>query len=322
MIYTVTLNPTIDRTFTVEGFGVGGTFKATRSESLPAGKGINVARVAATLGEPVTALGIVGEHDAARFAAMLGELGVRNGLLCAPGTTRSSVTILDPSGGTETHLREQGFAPPPPLLAQVEDALADTGPGDWVVLSGSLPPGVPTDVYRTLVRVCNRQGAHTLLDANGPALLSAVGAPPTALKPNLFELWQVDRGRAEVTTERDLSDLSLEDVSTAARRVQARGVDVVVVSLGARGVLGLDGEGRSWRVWTTLDRPVVNAVGSGDALVAGLVVAFAREEPFSAALRLGVACGGANTLVAGAGRCSRSDIERLAERAVVEGGTL
>jgi 1-phosphofructokinase family hexose kinase len=318
MIYTVTLNPTIDRTLTIPDFAVGGTFKATHSESIPAGKGINVARVVATLEEPVAALGIVGEHDAAMFVAAMGGLGIENRLLPVPGGTRNSVTVLDPHSGTQTHLRERGFAPPPEALAQVEDALQETGPGDWVVLAGSLPPGVPADLYRTLIHTCSQRGAKTLLDANGPALLSAVGAPPTLLKPNRFELWQVDCGRADVTTEQDLSDMSHEDILAAARRVQGQGVEMVVVSLGEQGVLGLDWEGHAWRAKTALHRPAVNAVGSGDALAAGLVVALAREEPFSAALRLGVACGAANTLVAGAGRCRRVDIERLAERAAVE----
>ena len=84
------------------------------------------------------------------------------------------------------------------------------------------------------------------------------------------------------------------------------------------GVDRLDEEGRAWHVWTTLDRFVVNAVGSGDALAAGLVVAMARGDPFEVALRLGVACGAANTLVAGAGRCAVEDVERLAQRAVAE----
>jgi 1-phosphofructokinase family hexose kinase len=318
MIYTVTLNPTIDRTLTIPDFGVGGTFKATHSESIPAGKGINVARVVATLEEPVVALGIVGEHDAATFVAALDGLGIEYRLLPVPGATRNSVTVLDPHGGTQTHLREQGSTPPLEVLAQVEDALQETGPGDWVVLAGSLPPGAPADLYRTLIGICSQQGAHTLLDASGPALLSAVGAPPTLLKPNRFELWQIDCGRTDVTTERDLSDTSLEDLLAAARRIQARGLDMVVVSLGEQGVLGLDQSGHIWRAQTALHRPVVNAVGSGDALAAGLVVALARKEPFSAALRLGVACGAANALVAGAGRCHRTDIERLAERATVE----
>jgi fructose-1-phosphate kinase PfkB-like protein len=92
---------------------------------------------------------------------------------------------------------------------------------------------------------------------------------------------------------------------------------VVVVSLGERGVLGLDRDGHAWRARVTLDRPVVDAVGSGDALCGGLVVALARDDAFPDVLRLGVACGAANTLVAGAGRCRKADIERLTAHASV-----
>ena len=318
MIYTVTLNPTIDRTLTIDRFRVGGTFKASHSDLLPAGKGINVARVIATLGVPVTALGLVGEHDTGAFATALAETGIENRLWPVPGATRISVTILDPTDGTETHLREQGSPPSADSLAQVETALEDVRPGDWVVFAGSLPPNAPVDTYARLIRLCIRQGAQAMLDASGPPLLSGVDARPTLLKPNLFELWQVDRGRAAVTTEVDLSALSVTDILVAARRVQERGIERVVVSMGERGALGLDRTGRAWHAWTTLDRPAVTAVGSGDALAAGLVVSLAQKDPLPGALRLGVACGAANTLVAGAGRCRGNDVERLAMRARVE----
>ena len=117
------------------------------------------------------------------------------------------------------------------------------------------------------------EGACTLLDANGPALLAGVDAPPTLLKPNLFELWQVDRGLVEVTTEQDLGDVPLGDILAAARRARARGIAELVVSRGERGVLGLEADS-TWHAWTVLDHPAVNAVGSGDALAAGLVLLF------------------------------------------------
>lgn len=316
MIYTVTLNPSIDHTLTVEQFQVGGTFKATHSERLPAGKGINVARVAATLGEPVAALGLVGRDSMPAFAAALDEAGIENRLTPIPGAARISVTILDPLGRTETHLREPGPQPPVEALGRVQDILGRVSVRDWVVFAGSLPPGLPVDAYRDLIRLCANRGAQTLLDANGPPLLAGASAPPTLLKVNLFELRQVDARQAVGTVEQEW-DASLQDVLSAARRVRARGTPMVVVSMGERGVIGLDLGGTAWSAVTQLDRPVVDAVGSGDALGAGCVVALARGMSFAEALRLGVACGAANTLVAGAGRCHLCDIERLAARATL-----
>jgi 1-phosphofructokinase family hexose kinase len=320
MIYTVTLNPCIDRTLTVERFRTGGTFKVAHSEVLPAGKGVNVARVVATLGEPVTALGWVGEADAASFAAALARAGVENGLLPIPGTARTNVTILDPESHTETHLREAGSRPPADALAQLKAALGRVAPGDWVAFAGSLPPGLGADTYRTLIRLCADRGAYTLLDTGGPALLHGVTAPPTLLKPNAFELWQIDRGRVDVAGEQDVDKGSLAEALAAARRLQTRkeGVAMVVVSLGEKGVLGLDRRGCAWHAQVSLDVPVVDTVGSGDALAGGLVTALARGASFRDALRLGVACGAANALVAGAGRCHKSDVERLAACARVE----
>ena len=316
MIYTVTLNPSIDHTLTVERFHVGGTFKATQSERLPAGKGINVARVAATLGAPVVALGLVGQDSMPAFAATLAEQGIEDRLAPVPGATRISVTILDPLGHTETHLREPGSRLSVKALDRVCEILGRVSDRDWVVLAGSLPPGLPVDTYRDLIHLCQDRGAKTLLDANGPPLLSGLTAPPTLLKVNLFELWQVVGRQAADTAERAW-DVSPAEILDAARNLQARGVSMVVVSLGERGVMGLDLSGCAWSASTQLDRPVVDAVGSGDALGAGCVVALSRGTSFANVLRLGVACGAANTLVAGAGRCHLGDIERLAARATV-----
>lgn len=316
MIYTVTLNPSIDHTLTVEHFQVGRTFKATHSECLPAGKGINVARVAATLGDPVAALGLVGRDSMPAFAVALDEAGIENRLTPIPGAARISVTILDPLGRTETHLREPGPQPPIEALGRVQEVLDQVSDRDWVVFAGSLPPGLPVGTYRDLIRLCANRGAQTMLDANGPPLLAGVDAPPALLKVNLFELRQVDARQAVGTAEQEW-EASLQDVLSAARRVRAQGVPMVVVSMGERGVTGLDLQGAAWSASTQLDRPVVDAVGSGDALGAGCVVALARGMSFAEALRLGVACGAANTLVAGAGRCRLCDIERLVARATL-----
>lgn len=320
MIYTLTLNPTIDHTLTIGGFAVGGTFKASQSTRQPAGKGINVAHVVATLGEPVAALGLVGEEDAPAFSASLSDAGIENRLSPVPGGTRISVTILDPGLGTggraETHVREPGLAPPVEGLARVEAQLASLSPSDWVVLAGSLPPGMAAEVYRDLIRVCAACGAKTCLDANGAPLLAGVDGPPTLLKVNLFELWQIDGRQAQGHTERAW-EVSISEIVAAVRRIQTRGVETVVVTLGERGAIGVDASGEAWHAQTQLERPAVDAVGSGDAMGAGLVTGLARGWSLDRALRLGVACGAANTLVAGAGRCRREDIDRLEERAVV-----
>jgi 1-phosphofructokinase family hexose kinase len=311
MIYTLTLNPTIDRTLTVEHFRVGGTFKAVHSVLLPAGKGINAGRVIAALEEPVAALGLVGASDMASFAATLARAGIENKLVAVPGATRNSVTILDPAEGSETHLREPGCSPPAEAIREIENGLDALSPGDWVLLAGSLPPGMEDNTYLALCQQCGARGAHTLLDTNGPALLAGAGAPPTLLKPNLFELWQLDQERPDVRAEVDLDRLPIQEVLVAAERVRQRGTRMVVVSRGALGVLALDSEGHAWQAAVDLDRPVVDAVGSGDALAGGLLVGLVRGTSFAEVLRLGVACGAANALLAGAGRCRREDIDRL-----------
>ena len=314
MIYTVTLNPTLDRTLGIDQFQVGGTFKAAHSTLLPAGKGVNVARVAAALGSSVVTLGLVGQNEAAMFDEMLSCAGIENRLVTVPGATRASVTILDRALHTETHLREPGSTPPPDAMSRVQSDLESVSRGDWVVFAGSLPPGLPAHTYETMIRLCNRHRARTLLDASGAALLRGVAARPTALKPNLFELWQIDQQQADVAAEPDSSDVPLEDILAAGRRLQDRGVSQVIVSMGERGVLGLDHQEQAWEVRVTLDRLAIDAVGSGDALVGGWVSSQQKGFSFLESLRMGVACGAANTLVAGAGCLHREDVDRLLGR--------
>jgi fructose-1-phosphate kinase PfkB-like protein len=184
-------------------------------------------------------------------------------------------------------------------------------------MAGSLPPGMAVEVYQDLIRVCSSTGARTCLDANGAPLLAGVDAPPAVLKVNLFELRQVDGQQAEGHAEQAW-DVPMAEVVAAARRIRARGIGTVVVTLGERGAIGVGPSGKVWHARTQLDRPAVDAVGSGDAFSAGLVVALARGQPLDQALRLGVACGAANTLEAGAGRCHKKDVERLATRALVD----
>jgi len=316
VIYTVTLNPSIDRTLTVTGFQVGGTFKASHSEWMPAGKGINVARVAATLGAEVTALGLVGENDLAAFGAALGAAGIVDWLVPVPGVVRACVTILDPEQHTETHVREPGNSPPESAVAEIESRLRRVRIGDWVVLAGSLPPGLAPDTYCRLVRMVQERGADALLDTNGEPLLEGIRGTLSVLKLNAFELWQVVHSCTDTAAEREPNASELQ-ILEAAREVQDRGVREVIVSLGERGVLALDSQGRAWRARVELDRPVVDAVGSGDALAGGWVVARARGATFAEALRLGVACGAANVLTRGAGHCRRRDVQRLSARARV-----
>jgi 1-phosphofructokinase family hexose kinase len=274
--------------------------------------------VAAALGSSVVALGLVGQNEAELFGEMLSRAGIENRLIAIPGATRASVTILDRASRTETHLREPGWTPPPDALSRVEADVESLGAGDWVVFAGSLPPGLPDGTYEKLIRLCNLRGAHTLLDASGAALLCGVAASPTALKPNLFELWQIDQPRTSVAAEQNLSDVPMDDILAAARRLQDRGISQVIVSMGERGVLGLNPEGQAWAVRVALDRAAIDSVGSGDALVGGWVSGQQQGSSFLQSLRIGVACGAANTLVAGAGRLLGEDTERLLRRVQVK----
>jgi len=303
LIITVTLNTAIDRTLEIGNFQVGKVFQARLSRKIPSGKGINVARVVEILGHRVRALGFVGELEVGFYHESLQTDRIALDLIPVAGHTRMNTTIIDPVLKTETHIREPGFEITEEHLNHLERKLAkQISKEDIVVFSGSIPAGAPPCVYKDLILMCHEKRAKTLLDSSGEALRYGVEASPYMVKPNLQEL-------ESILNEKMNSDA---DLASGICQINRSGVRWVVVSMGAEGTMAGSSEG-VWKAWVNLDH-VVNTVGSGDALLAGLAVSLAEGRGLLEALQLGVACGAANAMVSGAGLCRRSDIEALHQR--------
>ncbi|MBM4049516.1 MAG: 1-phosphofructokinase family hexose kinase [Planctomycetes bacterium] len=307
MIVTVTLNTSVDRVLAVPNFQVGSHTKGALVGTLPAGKGVNVSRCLSTLGYASRATGFVGEADERLFVESFVDTKVKPSFVTVSGATRLDTTVLDHVGRTETHIREEGFEVKARDLARLGRKLDElVSPGDLVVFCGSLPPGVTAAAFRELLGACKAQGAKAAVDSSGLALASAIKDGVFLVKPNLDEMSTLAGKRLSLWAE----------ACVAADRLLNK-VDVILVSLGPEGVLGVTREG-CWRARCRVpQRDVVSTVGCGDALLAGYLADHVEGEPPSECLRLAVACGAACALTPLAGVIRMSDVRRFTREARV-----
>ncbi len=304
MILCVNPNAAIDKTVQVENFHLNAIHRPSFELALPGGKGCNVARVAKALGQQPVVTGWVGGHAGRFIEEGLRAEGIGAAFVHTQVESRTCLSILDPSVGTMTEIYERGR----PVTESELQAFYDLF-GDWlqrvemVTLSGSLPPGVPSDFYARLIHLANEAGVRTILDSSGEALRAGfeVGRP-FMLKCNRSELCEL---AGEPLNE-------LADFVRVAQVLAARQAACVVVTLGAAGAVAA-ADGRVWLAQSPVIQSV-SAVGSGDAVLAGLACGLTSGQSFEDALRLGIAAGAANTLQVGAGRLARAEVDALYEQ--------
>jgi 1-phosphofructokinase len=275
-VATVTLNPAIDRTIEVSGLAPGAVNRATHLGDRPGGKGINVAAALAPQGIRTAALGFLGSDNAELFATFLKARGIEDGCLRLPGATRTGLKIVDPERGETTDLNFPGLTPTAEDLATLVRQF-DTIETRWCILAGSLPPGVPVSFYRDTIMRLKARGIRVGLDASGSPLREALEAAPDFIKPNLHELTEL--------MGHELPDQAA--MTAAARALNARGVPLVVVSLGADGALFVSDDA----VIHASPPPITvrSTVGAGDAMVAGIVAAQLRGLALEECARLATA---------------------------------
>ena len=266
MILTVTLNPSLDRTIEVSSLEPGAVHRALRTRLDPGGKGVNVTRALLANGLTSRAVVPLGGPDGAQLRALLEAEQVDVVDVPVEGSTRSNVTVAE-ADGTVTKLNEPGANLTQAELSTLTGLVLDqSAPGDWVVLCGSLPPGVDDGEYAAMTKLLRSSGRLVAVDTSGPALRHAVAASPDLVKPNREELAEV------VGRELD----SIAAVLAAAHELHARGVGHVLVSLGADGAVlvgGAPGGDLPDLVGTSRVATPRSTVGAGDAFLAGYLSA-------------------------------------------------
>jgi tagatose 6-phosphate kinase len=316
VIVVVCLNPALDITYEVPAVDWHGVNRPGAVHERPGGKGLNVARTLRGLGADVLVLGLAGGSTGSGVAAALGALGVPAAFTAISGETRRTVTVVDGRGGGAALFSEAGPAVGErefgDFRVQYEKALAGCAA---VVLSGSLPPGLPAGSYATLIAMAAAAGVPAVLDAHGAALPAGAAAGPAIVKPNLAELEAVAGRRLSAGNGADYPA-----VAAAAGELRAAGARAVVASLGAEGLLAVTEDG-CWRA-----RPPAavggNATGAGDAVTAGLVHGLVLGRSWAGRLRHAVALGTAAAAAPVAGEFSPADYAGVLGQVTVsrEGG--
>lgn len=301
MILTVALNPAVDITYEVPCFEVGATNRVDVVGSCAGGKAVNVARILACLGQRCEVLGFATPDAATQCSEReLSGAGLSQHWIRVPGGARRTVTIWERATDTATVFCEPGPAVAPRAWIRLRRAFDErVGHAAAVVLSGSLPVGVPDDAYAELAAVARAAGALVVVDTDGRGLMPAVTARPDIVKPNRHEL----------------AGVGGESPEAAVERLRALGAAAVVASFGAHGLLGSTSHGR-WRVH--VPRATGNPTGAGDACVAGLVTATLRGDAWPERLRFAAALGAAAVEQPTAGTVDLGDLDRLHAMAAVE----
>ena len=301
MILTVTPNPALDLTWHLDRLTPGETHRADAGAARAGGKGLNVARVAHAQGASVLAVSTAGGRTGIELAAELAASGVPHRLVPVAAATRRSIALVDEALGDTTIVNERGVNPTDAEWVTLVGEVVDALPGAQVlVISGSLPPGAPETLLPLLIGTAQDAGVPVIADTSGPAMLLAADAGASVLKPNAAEL-------VEAT--------GIADPVDGARSLIARGVELVLLSLGADGMLAVTASDvRHAR----LEAPLAgNPTGAGDAAVAACAVLYADgvRDP-ETILRRATAWSAAAVLMPLAGEIS-GDWEALEQRLLV-----
>ena len=298
MIYAVSLNPCFDKTARIPRFDLDAPNRMETERTDVGGKGVNVARVLQALGGDGMLIGF--DYDQGPVAAAMEKEAVPCRLTALSGVLRTNIKLRETETGRTIEISERGPAASPEALNAVKKALLSSlKPGDWVSLSGSLPPGAPAETYADLCRAVQEKGGFTAVDCDGPALKAALEAHPSLIKPNAQEfkaLTGIDP-RNEAETLR------------ACKALLGKGIGMICLSRGGEGAMIVNAGG-AWSCSAAKITPQ-GTQGAGDSLLAALMLALSRGMEPGEALRFATAAAGASVMRPGTLLCRREDAEAL-----------
>ncbi|MBQ7505075.1 MAG: 1-phosphofructokinase [Ruminococcus sp.] len=286
MIYTITLNPSIDYIVRMSDLKLGITNRSDSEEYYFGGKGINVSCVLAELDIDSTALGFT-----AGFTGEAIENGIKNDRITTDfirldsGLSRINIKI---KSGEETEINGQGPDISKEKLEALMNKLDHIQDGDTLILAGSIPKTMPDDTYERMLEKLKDKEVRIVVDATKKLLVNSLKYNPFLIKPNRQELSEIFE--VEVKTE--------EDTVKYAKELQKLGARNVLISLGGEGAMLIDENGEKHKAGV-LKQKVINTVGSGDSMVAGFVAGYEKEKSYPYALKLGSVCGNATAFLPG-----------------------
>lgn len=306
-IATVTLNPAIDQTVSIPNFRAGAVNRVNSSQADPGGKGVNVAWFLADYGFSIAVTGFLGEDNTSIFERLFAQKKIEDRFVRIPGSTRTGIKISDEVNQQTTDINFPGQTPTAEnvrtLFQIVEDLIKSC---DWFVLAGSIPAGVSPEIYGELVALIKLNGKAVALDTSGEGLHQALSAGPSLVKPNINELQELE-GRA-LTTRAEVID--------AARKWLDKGIETVVVSMGADGAIFV--EANEVVLAQPPKVPVKSTVGAGDAMVSGTVAGKTQGYSLTSCAQLATAFSVTAISQLGAGLPSLAALENIKQQVVTK----
>ena len=299
MIYTVTLNPALDRLIVVERLLKEDTTRVIYENFYAAGKGIDVSRVIRELGGQSVALGLVGGYDGLHLEGLLINAGVMTDFTKISRETRTNIILREKATGRQFVISAAGPDVDATEIGRLYQNTLQIQDMDYLILSGSLPKGVTPNLYGQLILAGKKKKAFIFLDSDGDALRESTEYLPTGIKPNLFELSRLVRRRLK--TELEIID--------ACEEIHHKGIPYVLVSRGKEGLILSTKEQKIKAVAPPIE--VESTVGAGDSAVAGFILAHSQGKELKECIRLACASGTASAQTPGTELCHRSDVERI-----------
>lgn len=300
MILTLTLNPCIDKTIYLDQLEVGSYNRVKSTREDLAGKGLNVSIVLNNLNEDTLCKGFNFKSNGHLLEQLLDACHVKHDFLSLEGAIRTNIKLFDRSCQVMTEINEAGpFVPMPAvekLMKDMELALEHT---DILVMSGSIPPGVPTDIYQRLIRMAKEKQVKTVLDAAGEPLFLGISEKPYLIKPNTLEFQQAFRQEIE----RGMDTLEI------ARQVVDSGIPYLCLSMGEDGAMLIDKE-HAYRARSLPLKPK-GLTGAGDSMVAGMCYAIQKGYGSADMLRYAMASAGGSIRQEGTLLAGQKDIDEL-----------
>lgn len=299
-IITITFSPCIDKSTSIPSLIPEKKLKCAAPKLEPGGGGINVARAIKKLGGKAIAVYPAGGYTGKYFNALLQQENVPVKIIESSGETRENIIVLDEStnrqyrfGMPGTGLKEKEWRQCLKVIEEIKDV-------EFIVASGSLPPGVPLDIFARIAVIAKKKAAKLVVDTSGEALKHAANEGVYLLKPNLGELSSLI----------GLEKINVSEIEDIAKKVIEKGhCEVIVVSMGEGGAMLVTKNETHRAVSPSVKRK--STVGAGDSMVAGIVLALSQKKLMKEVVQYGVACGTAATLNPGTELCRREDVKKL-----------
>ncbi len=305
MIYTVTLDPMLDRVVAVEQLVYDDVNYIAEDHRRPAGKGIDVSRVIKELGGESISLGFAGGYTGSELTDLLAAEGIETDFTRIKNETRTSLTIFQRKKKIRTLLSTRDPLINEPEIAEFRARIDAIPDGSSVAISGNIPSGVRSSFFGDLITGLKKKNITIFLDSDREAFKLGVAAGPYMIKPNIFELNRLTGSRASQPDEmRKIVKPFLDNV------------EYIMVSLGARGAVGFSREGNYYVKPPKVN--VRNSSGAGDSLLGGFIYTMTQTGSFEKSLKMGVACGTASTLGVSGAICRKNDINNIKEEVIIE----